>query len=132
MKILFIALGFITLGLGVVGMALPILPTTPFLLASAFCFAKSSERLNTWFKGTKLYQDNLRSFVRGRGMTRKAKLRTILTITAVMAVAFIAMRNTLIGRVCLAVVWVAHLLAFLFLVKTCPEEAAGKEYSHDD
>ena len=56
MKIMLIILGFLALGLGAVGLVIPVLPTTPFLLVSTFCFARSSERLNTWFKGTKLYK----------------------------------------------------------------------------
>lgn len=122
MKILLIVLGFITLGLGAVGVALPILPTTPFLLVSAFCFAKSSERLNIWFRGTKLYRNNLETFVRGQGMTKKAKLKIMTTVTVIMAIAFIAMKNTTVGRICLAVVWCAHVAAFCFFIKTCPDE----------
>lgn len=120
MKILFIILGFLTLGLGALGVVLPILPTTPFLLVSAFCFARSSERLNTWFKGTKLYKNNLETFVRGQGMPWKAKLRIMGTVTIIMVIAFIAMHGTVAGRICLAVVWVAHIIAFCFFVKTCP------------
>lgn len=122
MRIIFIVLGFITLGLGAVGVVFPVLPTTPFLLVSAFCFARSSERLNTWFRGTKLYKNNLETFVRGQGMPWKAKLRIMGTVTVIMAIAFIAMRGTTIGRICLAVVWVAHIIAFCFIIKTCPAQ----------
>lgn len=122
MKIIFVVLGFIALGLACIGVALPILPTTPFLLVAAFCFARSSERLNAWFKGTRLYKNNLETFVRGQGMPWKAKLRIMGTVTVIMAIAFVAMRHTTIGRVCLAVVWVAHIIAFCFVVKTCPAE----------
>ena len=124
MKIVLIILGFITLGLGAVGVALPVLPTTPFLLVSAFCFAKSSDRLNNWFHGTKLYKNNLESFVRGQGMTRKTKFKIMTTVTILMVIAFIMMKNTLVGRICLAVVWLAHVIAFVFFIKTCPEEQA--------
>lgn len=122
MRIIFIVLGFITLGLGAVGVVFPILPTTPFLLVSAFCFARSSERLHTWFRGTKLYKNNLEAFVRGQGMTWRAKIRIMGTVTAIMVIAFIAMRGTTIGRICLAMVWVAHIIAFCFIIKTCPAE----------
>ena len=57
-KILYIMIGCISLGLGIIGVILPILPTIPFVLLSAFCFAKSSERLDGWFKNTKLYREN--------------------------------------------------------------------------
>ncbi|MBR4587551.1 MAG: YbaN family protein [Lachnospiraceae bacterium] len=51
----------ICLALGTVGVVLPILPTTPFFLVTAYCFARSSEKLNNWFKGTKLYKKHLDS-----------------------------------------------------------------------
>lgn len=51
-KILYILIGCISLGLGIIGVILPILPTVPFMLLAAFCFAKSSERLDGWFKNT--------------------------------------------------------------------------------
>ena len=48
-KIFWIVLGFLCLGLGTIGIVLPILPTVPFYMATLFCFAKSSERLHSWF-----------------------------------------------------------------------------------
>ena len=122
MKLLYIVLGCIALGLGAIGTVLPILPTTPLLLVAAFCFARSSEKLNQWFKNTRLYKENLETFVRGQGMTKKAKIRIMLTVTVIMAIAFVAMRNTIIGRICLAVVWLCHVIAFTFFIKTCPEK----------
>ena len=122
MKLLYIVLGCIALGLGAVGTVLPILPTTPLLLVAAFCFARSSEKLNQWFKNTRLYKENLETFVRGQGMTKKAKIRIMLTVTVIIVIAFVAMRNTIIGRICLAVVWLCHVIAFTFFIKTCPEK----------
>ena len=118
MKLFYIILGGIALGLGAVGTVLPVLPTTPLLLLAAFCFARSSEKLNQWFKNTKLYKDNLETFVRGQGMTKKAKMRIMLTVTIIMTIAFVAMKNTLIGRICLAVVWLCHVIAFDFVKKS--------------
>lgn len=122
MKLIYIILGSAALVLGAVGTILPILPTTPLLLLAAFCFARSSEKLNNWFKGTKLYKDNLETFVKGQGMTKKAKVRIMSTVTIIMAIAFIAMKNTAIGRICLCIVWLCHIIAFVFVIKTCPEK----------
>ncbi len=55
-KWIYIVIGCICFGLGTVGVVIPILPTVPFYLVTAFCFARSSEKLDTWFKGTKLYK----------------------------------------------------------------------------
>ena len=122
MKLIYIILGSVALILGAVGTILPILPTTPLLLLAAFCFARSSEKLNSWFKGTKLYKDNLETFVKGQGMTKKAKVRIMSTVTIIMAIAFMAMKNTTIGRICLCIVWLCHIIAFVFVIKTCPEK----------
>lgn len=127
MKKLYVVLGVIALGIGAVGVVLPLIPITFPLLIAAFCFAKSSPRLDRWFKGTKLYKNNLESFARGKGMTVKAKLRIIISVTIVMAIAFIAMQNVPIGRICLAVVWVGHIVGIGFFVKTCPEETVKEK-----
>ena len=66
-KTIYLALGCIGVGLGALGAVLPLLPAFPFLLLAAFCFGKSSERLHIWFIGTKLYKNNLESYVQGKG-----------------------------------------------------------------
>ena len=124
-KIVYIALGCIGVGLGAVGAILPLLPAFPFLLLAAFCFGKSSEKLHTWFTGTRLYKNNLESFVQGKGMTKKTKVRIMITVTILMSIGFLMMHQILVGRIVLACVWVFHIFYFLFGVKTFrPEKAA--------
>lgn len=72
-KIILIAAGCICLALGTVGIVLPILPTVPFYMATAFCFAKSSERLHRWFVSSGVYKKHLQSFVEKRGMLLKTQ-----------------------------------------------------------
>ncbi len=117
-KMLYVLVGCIGLALGAIGAVLPFLPTFPFLMLAAYCFARSSEKLHNWFVGTKLYKDNLEDFVAGKGMTRKVKIRIMVTVTILMAIGFIMMREVLVGRIVLGSVWLFHMVYFLFGVKT--------------
>lgn len=125
-KILYVILGCIGVALGAVGAVLPLIPTFPFLLLAAFCFARSSERLHNWFTGTKLYKDNLESYVAGKGMTWKTKIRIMVTVTILMAIGFIMMHRVPVGRIVLACVWVFHIIYFTMGVKTIPEPGDGE------
>ena len=119
-KIIFIVLGCICLALGTVGVVLPILPTVPFYLATAFCFANSSERLHNWFVNTGLYKKHLQSYVEHKGMLLKTKVSIITTVTLLMGFGFFMMARKGIWIPCiiLAVVWVCHIVYFVFGVKT--------------
>lgn len=117
-KLIYIVTGCITLGIGAIGAVLPILPSVPFLLAAAYCFGRSSEKLHNWFIGTGLYKKNLESFVAGKGMTRSTKIKIMVTVTILMTIGFIMMSRVPVGRIALVVVWVFHTIYFVFGVKT--------------
>lgn len=122
-KIVYCFFGCVCFALGGIGAVLPILPTFPFLLLAAFCFARSSERLHAWFQETKLYKENLEDYVAGNGMRKQAKIRIMCTVTVLMSIGFILMssKGVYIGCIALACVWIIHILYFCFKVKTIAE-----------
>lgn len=130
-KVLYVILGCIGLGLGALGAALPLLPAFPFLMLSAFCFARSSERLHSWFTSTRLYKNNLESFVRGEGMTWPTKLRIMGVVTLTMVFGFAMMGRVPVGRIILAIVWVFHILYFVFGIRTIPAAQVTEESEED-
>lgn len=125
-KILYLILGCAGAGLGAVGAVVPMLPAFPFLMLAAFCFARSSERLDRWFRNTRLYQENLADLAAGRGMTGKAKIRIMVTVTLLMSIGFVMMglKGIVTGCVVLGCIWVLHILYFIFGIKTIPTKEA--------
>ena len=111
-------IGFVCLGLGCIGIALPILPTVPFFLVTIFCFANSSKRLHNWFLHTKIYKRHLEAFVKKKGMTIKAKITVLISVSLLMGLGFVMMSHVLVGRIILTVIWICHIIYFIFGVKT--------------
>ena len=118
-KLIWLILGFIGVGLGAVGAVVPMLPAFPFLMLALVSFGKSSEKLHKWFVGTKLYKDNLESFVKGQGMTWKTKIRIMITVTLLMSIGFFMMfrKDLYIPCGILCGIWLFHILYFIFGVK---------------
>ncbi len=80
MRIVYYLLGFIFLSLGIMGILLPILPTTPFVLLAAYCFARSSKRMHGWLLDNRLLGPAIRQWQQHRSMTPSAKKRALLLI----------------------------------------------------
>jgi uncharacterized membrane protein YbaN (DUF454 family) len=91
LKWILIAAGTIFLGLGIIGIFLPILPTTPFLLLAAACYARSSKRFYDWLMNNKLFGAYIKNYREGKGISLKVKTLTIslLWITILFSVFFI-------------------------------------------
>lgn len=119
-KVIYIILGCIGLILGAVGVIVPMLPAFPFLLLAAFGFARGSERLHSWFISTRLYKNNLETYVRGQGMTRRTKHRIIASVTVLILISMSILAICELYWVwsILIAVWAFHILYFVFGVKT--------------
>ena len=120
MKIIYISLGFISLGIGVLGVILPILPTTPFLLLTLYLFAKGSPKFNNWFISTKLYHKHLKTFAEERAMTLKQKWRLMIFVDLVIIITIIVV-NHKVATISLVFIDVLKYMYFFTQVKTIKE-----------
>lgn len=118
-RIVWLFFGFLSMGIGAVGVVLPVLPTTPFLLLASFCLAKGSEHFHKWFTGTKLYKRHLESFVQNRTMTLKTKFSLLLPATCMLLLAFLAMQNVY-GRAFIVFLIVFKYVYFFTKIRTVP------------
>ena len=107
-----IGAGTLSTGLGIIGIFVPILPTTPFLLLAAACYMRSSERFYRWLIDNRIFGAYVRNYIEGRGMPIKIKISTILLLwlTIALTVAF-AVENMVVRIIllCVAVGVTAHI-----------------------
>lgn len=117
LNLLYLILAFLFFGIGAVGVILPILPTTPFLLLASFFFAKGSEKFHRWFLSTKLYKRHLENFVNNRAMTLKTKLSILLPVSAMLLITFYFV-NQIHARIFIGAVIIFKYYYFTFHIKT--------------
>lgn len=89
MRILYLVLGCISLVLGFIGIFLPLLPTTPFILLSAYCFAKSSPRLYHWLINNKTFGPVILQWQQDRTVSPAIKKRAILLVTVTFSISIL-------------------------------------------
>ena len=118
-----VILAFISLGIGCVGIVLPILPTTPFLLLALFLFAKGSERFHKWFMSTGIYKKYLEDFVATKSMTKEAKTKVLAIVTTLLVTGFCFSPG--FAKIIIAVVLVFHWVYFLFGIRTVEKKEAA-------
>lgn len=124
-----VALGFVCVGLGCIGIVLPILPTTPFLLLALVLFAKGSERFHRWFMGTRLYRRYLADFVAERSMERATKVKILTVVTLLLGAGIVF--SPLFAKVILAAVLAGHYLYFIFGIRTLETRGDREGSVHD-
>ena len=120
-KCIYITIGLIAFALGAIGVVLPILPTTPFLLLASVCFAKGSDRFNNWFTNTKIYKEHLENFVQERAMTLKQKVCLLAFADTMLAFPLILV-DVLAMRIIIILLMVFKFYYFIFRIKTISAE----------
>jgi uncharacterized protein len=105
LKALLLVAGTISLTLGAIGIILPILPTTPFLLLSAACYLRSSERMHKWLLGNRWFGEYIRNYQEGKGIPLKTKIVAMSVLwVAIIYSAFFALDEVLVAQVALLLI----------------------------
>lgn len=116
-RIIYLFIGLFSLVLGVIGVAFPILPTTPFIMLSLYSFARSSKRLENWLLNTKLYNKYAKNFIDNKSMTLKAKLSILLPVSAMLLVA-IYFSKPLYAKILILLLMISKYSYFFIVIKT--------------
>jgi uncharacterized membrane protein YbaN (DUF454 family) len=114
--------GFIFVGLGIVGIVLPVLPATPFLLAASFCFLKGSARLYRWIMANRFFGPRIER-IRGAGLTAREKI-SIYLFACALIIPVIVLSPSPHLRIFLVLLLVIKAIVFLRM-RTAPKKTAG-------
>jgi uncharacterized membrane protein YbaN (DUF454 family)/ribosomal protein S18 acetylase RimI-like enzyme len=123
-KYLLIAAGLVSLGLGVIGIFLPLLPTTPFLLLSAFCFIRSSKRLYNWLTGHRLFGAYISDYLKYRTIPLRTKVFAVVLLWTTIGISILILSNAIV-RIALAAVALGVSLHILSLKTRRPGKEGG-------
>lgn len=121
MRIVYFCLGAIALGLGAVGVFVPVLPTTPLVMLSAFLFGKSSRRFHAWITGTRLYEKYAKDFVESRTMTLGRKVFLLCLASVMLLFPLIVLAP--LWKLVIVGVYIFLYYYFIFRIKTAPKES---------
>lgn len=116
-KLIFISLGVVCTGIGAIGVVIPVLPTTPFLILASMFFVKGSEKFDIWLKGTKLYKGYAEDFIRDRSMTLKRKV-TLMMISDFMLLFPLIILDSIYMKLFIVSVVIFKYYFFIFRIKT--------------
>ena len=117
-RYIFLTIGAISFCLGTAGIVLPILPTVPFYMFTLFCLARGSERFYRMFLESPLYKKTVGAYERDKALTLRTKLSILASVTAIMMLGAYFSRNIPIALLIMAIVWIVHIIALVFIVKT--------------
>ena len=118
-KKIYIFVGLLALGLGIIGVFLPVMPTVPFLLVALFCFERSSKKYHDMILNNKYFGKVLKDYYEGRGLTTSVKIKAILFLTCSIAFSFYKVQHLHL-KIMLAVIWLGVTI-HIILLKTKPK-----------
>ena len=119
-KKIYICVGLLATGLGIVGAFLPVMPTVPFLLVALFCFERSSKKYHDMILNNKYFGKVLRDYYEGRGLTTSVKIKAVLFLSCGMGFSVYRVHNLHL-RIMLVLIW-AGVALHIILLKTKPKE----------
>ena len=117
-RYIFLTIGAISFALGTAGIVLPLLPTVPFYMLTLFCLARGSERFHRMFLESSLYKKTVGAYERDKALTLRTKLSIIASVSTIMAIGAYFSRNMPIALIVMGIVWIAHVIALVCIVKT--------------
>ena len=95
-RTLWLIAGTICVVLGAIGIVLPILPTTPFLLAAAACYYKSSKKMHKWLLNNKWFGEYIRNYTEGKGLAKKTKITALTVLWATISLSMVFMLHMIL------------------------------------
>lgn len=119
-NIILVVFGFIFLSIGLIGVMVPVLPTTPFIILASASFVKGSPRFDRWLKGTKIYKNYAEDFINNRSMTFKRKAQ-IMALSDLMLLYPLIKVNSIYARIFIISVIIVKYWYFIFKIKTAKE-----------
>lgn len=121
-----ISVGILSFLLGSAGVLLPVLPTTPFLLLSGYCFAHSSNKINDWLKKTKIYQIYVSDYAETKSIPKHKKRKILMNIYILMGISiFLAPLQPV--KVMLVLLTLALTVVLLFVIPNRKDHLKTKE-----
>lgn len=126
-KICLVIAGMFFVVLGSLGIFLPLLPTTPFLVLAAMCFARSSERFYHWLLNNKWFGDYIKNYREGRGISLKQKVIAISSLILTIGYSCIFVLDHIVGKIILLLILAGLSIYILRLpVLRVPDAPASK------
>lgn len=121
-RALYMTGGTISLALGIIGIFVPGLPTTPFVLLSAALYAKSSEKLYNWLLENKFLGPRIKNYQRQKGVTLKGKYRIIALMLSMVLISSFLILKILVLKIIIISAGVIGAIVVRFIVPTAKEE----------